>query len=132
MATIVSKTIDTYMSRHRLPASALREDGRLTLLIDDKYRVHLYPGLEGSVVLVARIASLPLEREERDRMVDRALRLAGTRLQQFVEGISTDRHAEALWLQQTVPLGADAAVDSLVADFVNALALWIAAMRRQS
>jgi len=124
------KTIESYMSRHRLPASALRDDGRLTLLIDEKYRVHMHPALAGRVVFEARIVTLPMERVERDRALEHALRLACTRLQHHADGIVVDRHVEALWLQQTVtPTEEDDDIDEALADFVNGLARWIEATK---
>lgn len=133
MSARPARAIESYMSRHRLSANALRADGRLTLLIDEQYRVHMHPALAGRVVLEARIVTLPLDRAERERVLERALRLACVRLQKHADGIFVDRYAEALWLQQMVaPTDEDDDIDLQLADFVNALARWIEAIRVQS
>lgn len=120
--------IAAYMNRHRLPAGAVH-DGVLTLRVNGRFRVHVHPARPDSVVLLAQVAHLPAERGERDRLVDRALRLGAARLQRYRSAIVCDRYTEALWLQQRYVEGeGDTSFEQCLVLFGADLAAWTDAL----
>ncbi len=56
MAVPSHPLITDYMARHGIP-DGVRADGRLTVRIDDKYRVHLLGARNGWLALSARLCS---------------------------------------------------------------------------
>lgn len=119
-----TRSLLAYVARHHLPPDALRADGRLTVLVDN-HRIHVHPGLEGRLVLEARILSLPIERGERERILDSALRLSCGRLRADPSGLAVDAAADSLWLQRALQndrLGMD--LDMALAEFITELENW--------
>ena len=122
--------IAQYVGRHGI-ADAVRADGRATVVIDDKYRVHLSGAPNGWVAISSRICGLPPAGVARNDFFADIGRLAAGRLVAQTSACVVDPAGQALWLQQMVRPGADAiAVDEAVGDFANALSFWSGAVRR--
>ncbi|CAB3666639.1 MAG: CesT family type III secretion system chaperone [Achromobacter pulmonis] len=122
--------ISAYAARHGLPPST-RADGRLTVVIDQAYRVHLQPARDGWLALSARLCPLPAGQAERDALVIELGKLAAGMLSRHAACCVVDPQDRALWLQQTLqPASGDLALDEAVGAFANALSFWAGAVRR--
>jgi hypothetical protein len=122
--------IAAYAGRHGLPAPAGAE-GRMTIVIDEAYRVHLQPAPQGWLAMTARLCALPGTGVDRDALVREAGKLAAGMLSRHKAACVVDPQGRALWLQQT--LGPDCSVQALdeaVGEFANALSFWAGAVRR--
>ena len=122
--------IADYAARHGL-SGGVRADGRLTILIDDKYRVHLLGARNGWLAISARLCSLPPGGLARERFLAEIGRKAAGMLSNQASACVIDPDEDALWLQQMVRGDVDAvAVDEAVGQFANALSFWTGAVRR--
>ncbi|KAB0614669.1 CesT family type III secretion system chaperone [Castellaniella defragrans] len=122
--------IADYAARHGM-ADGVRADGRLTVLIDDKYRVHLRGARNGWLAISARLRTLPPAGLARDRFFDEIGRQAAGMLSRYPSACVVDPDEDALWLQQMVRPDTEAAgVDEAVGRFANALSFWTGTARR--
>lgn len=122
--------IAQYVARHGIP-EVVRSDGRATVVIDDRYRVHMLGTHNGWMALSARLCALPQPGVARDRFLADIGRQAAGMLSSQPSACVVDPKEEALWLQQMVRPDADAVgVDEAVGDFANALSFWTGAVRR--
>ena len=130
MTLPVHPLVADYAARHGIP-DGVRSDGRLTVLIDDKYRVHLRGARNGWLTISARLCTLPPAGLARDRLLAEIGRQAAGMLSRHASACVVDPDEEALWLQQMVRPDTDAVgVDEAVGDFANALSFWMGAARR--
>lgn len=121
-----------YATRHRIAANnPPRSDGRLTVRVDGRWRVHLTGTVEGRtpsrIVLSARLLDLAgqLHQRSTDDLLVRLATLAAGRLKSDASGLSLDQSNQALLLMEAMPASSDLeAVETGLADFVNALAFW--------
>ena len=121
--------IAEYATRHGL-ADGVRTDGRLTVFIDDKYRIHLLAARNGWLALSARLCSLPQDKLACERFMAEIGRLAAGMLSGHASACVVDSNEEALWLQQMIRPDTDAVgVDEAVGGFANALSFWTSAVR---
>jgi len=117
--------ISRYLARAGLGEQAIRADGRATLVIDDKYRVHLQPAAGGWLSLMSRIATLPAAGMARDHMLLEMGRLAAGMLSTHASGCVVDDKEESVWLQQSIrPDISDIDLDEAIGQFANALSFW--------
>ncbi|MGB3277086.1 MAG: CesT family type III secretion system chaperone [Castellaniella sp.] len=122
--------IADYAARHGI-ADGVRADGRLTIRIDDKYRVHLLGARNGWLAISARLCALPPGSLERERLFAEIGRQAAGMLSNHPSACVVDPDEDAVWLQQMVRPDMDAVgMDEAVGDFANALAFWTSAVRR--
>lgn len=122
--------ISAYAARHGLPPSS-RADGRLTMVVDQTYRVHLQPARDGWLALSARLCTLPTGVLDRDRLVTEIGKLAAGMLARHAATCVVDPQDRALWLQQSLQPGSgELALDEALGAFANALSFWAGAMRR--
>src|SRR5690606_4340314 len=122
--------IAQYVARHGIP-DAVRSDGRATLVIDDKYRVHLAGARNGWLAVSARLCALPPAGVARDDFLVALGRHAAGMLSRQPSACVVDPAEDALWLQRMVRPDADAvSVDEAVGGFANALSFWSGAVRR--
>ncbi|WP_368643814.1 CesT family type III secretion system chaperone [Castellaniella ginsengisoli] len=122
--------IADYAARHGI-ADGVRTDGRLTIRIDDKYRVHLLGARNGWLAISARLCSLPPDGLGRERFFAEIGRQATGMLRSQSSTCVVDPGEDALWLQQMVRPDTDAVgLDEAVGDFANALSFWTHAVRR--
>ncbi|WP_323018751.1 hypothetical protein [Castellaniella sp.] len=130
MAVSSHPLIAQYVAHHGIP-EVIRSDGRATVIIDDKYRVHMLGARNGWMALSARLCMLPKTGVDRDRFLAEIGRQAAGMLSSQPSSCVVDPGEEALWLQQMVRPDADAVeVDEAVGDFANALSFWVNAVRR--
>ena len=122
--------IADYAARHRI-LDGVRADGRLTVVIDDKYRVHLHRAANGWLAISARLSTLPPPGLARERFMADIGRQAAGMLSRHASACVVDPAEDALWLQQMVRPDTDATgVDEAVGDFANALSFWAIAARQ--
>ncbi len=122
--------IADYAARHGIP-DGVRADGRLTVLIDDKYRVHLQGARNGWLAISARLCTLPPDGLGRERFFAEIGRQAAGMLSRQPSACVVDPDEDALWLQRMVRPDTDAVgVDEAVGGFANALSFWTVAARR--
>ena len=122
--------IAQYLSRHGIPEAA-RPDGRATLLIDDKYRLHLGATRLGWLAITARLCSLPPAGIVRDELFLTVGRYAAGMLTRQPSACVVDPAGEALWLQQLVRADTDdLGVDEAVGSFSKALFFWQGVLQR--
>ena len=118
--------VKAFMARQGMTAQDLRTDGRLTLTIDEKYRVHLHTASHNRVALTAKLMSLDGRRTGAvDDALARLTSLAAGKLQRHGSSLCLDERQHTLMLQQTLPANADAKeVEAALADFATVLPFW--------
>ena len=122
--------IKQYLARHGVPEAA-RSDGRATVLIDEKYRVHFTSTRQGWLAITARLCGLPPAGAERDEFFLTVGRNASGMLARQHSGCVVDPAGEALWLQHVLLPEADAlGMDEAVGSFANALSFWSGVLQR--
>lgn len=130
MSVSLHPLIARYVERHDL-AQAVRADGRATLVIDDKYRVHLSGASNGWLAITSRLCGLPPAGAARDNFLAALGRQAAGRLSRQPSACVVDPAEESLLLQQMVRPDTDpVGVDEAVGSFANALSFWQGAVRR--
>ncbi|MFC4160039.1 CesT family type III secretion system chaperone [Chitinimonas lacunae] len=116
-------------SKYALDAD-LRRDGRLTLTIDGVHRVHCLAASGGSLLLEARVCRIPADPLRRREALERAMKVAGARVQGQRDGVALNAEGDSLLLQQTLAADADLyALENELGEFVNSLVVWKAAMQ---
>jgi hypothetical protein len=118
--------IDRWAASRGLAASR-SGSGRVSLTIDDKYRVHLYDAPNRKVAIEARVRDLPAERAERDHIVQQAAEIATARMRNDAAILAVDPQEGTLLLQAEVP--ADSPEDTLD-DAIRAFAISLSFWRR--
>lgn len=125
MQKTIHPLISSYVSRHALSADSVREDGRLTLVVDDRYRVHLQSSGQGWLALSARLCSLPEAGVERDGLLLSLGRQTMAVLNRYSSSCVIDEGEQNVLLQQLVRSDSSATdVDEAVGQFINALSFW--------
>lgn len=126
----VHPLISDYAGRHGLALPA-RADGRLTMVVDDAFRIHLHAAPHGWLAITARLCALPEQGAARDELAREIGKLAAGMLSRHAAACVVDPRGRTLWLQQTVsPDSSPLALDEAVGAFVNALSFWTGAVRR--
>lgn len=126
----IHPVISAYMSRRGLLRRALSKDGSLTLRVNGKYRLRIHPFRANAVVLETLLRRFPMQRRERDLLIDRALRLACLRLKDHPCYLTIDRHVDALWLQRVyVQSVVGIEFDRAVAEFIASAETWTEALQ---
>lgn len=122
----IHPVLQSYASRHALGSDAFRDDGRLVLEFDDRFRVQVRPASEGRLALVARLADLSRwPGASADDVLQRLVVKAAGLARSHASGLAIEDAMDSLQLQQVLP--AAIGVDSLereLAEFVNALVFW--------
>lgn len=91
----------------------------------DRVRVHLVETPGQGVLVESRIADIPLNLGERDRLIQRAMTTSTARLRDSAVTLCADKDACCLLLQVQVPSGSDVrAMSSAVQNLVNEVDLW--------
>lgn len=117
--------VQTWLHRHPEAAAALRDDGRLTLSLADRARMHLQPLPGGSLLMEGRIAALPPAGRTRAERIDTLLRGGAARMATHAQAVAIDAEAETFVLQQTLDDGlSPVAFEQAVEDFMRALVFW--------
>ena len=121
--------MDEYMRSTGLDRSELHHDGELPLVFDETLRVKLVPMPDGGIALESRVRPMPTATGERERLVERALKVSLGRMDTNADALTMGEDREALKLQSL--LRADATRSELEACLeahLNALTFWRGAL----
>lgn len=126
--------VRAYAQRNGIDASAFREDGRITLTIDERYRVQLRAAADGRLALSSLLLDLgQLAGPRVDAILQRLATWAAGMMRDHASALALDEAAQALLLQQELAASSDvAALESELADFVNVLAFWVRTCAREA
>lgn len=129
MSHTMHPLIAAYVARHgiEVPQPFL---GRVTVMVDDRYRVHIQATSQGAVVLLARLATLPAEGAGRDQWLQQVGKLALGTLSAYPAACVVDPRETALWLQQVLTHAGETSLEESMGQFVNALSFWVGALSR--
>lgn len=121
--------IADFAIRRKVP---LPEGGadRLTVIVDEKYRIHFYSLPNGSVAMCARLTHLPRPGNERDAFLQEVGKIAAGMLAENNPGCVVDQRETSLWLQQIIAQGEEVALDNAFGQFVNCLSFWTSVLER--
>ena len=118
-----------YMRSSGLGADALRSGGELPLVFDEALRVRLVPLQDGGIALESRVRPMPESADERERIVERALKLSMGRMDGHGDALAMTEDREALRLQSFVRADATRAdLEACLEAHLNALAFWRGAL----
>lgn len=123
----VPAALHSFMTRQGLGRQDLRADGRLTLAIDSRYRVHLHPAADQGILISAQVKDLAghYQASGTEAALLRLMALATGLMTQYASGLSLDRQRQALVLQHRLRSDVDATgIENALGEFVNALAFW--------
>lgn len=119
--------VHAFMARNGISPQELRSDGKLSLSIDGKYRVHVHSGAHNRVALTTDLMSFA-GRSSQAAVADaleRLLTLGAGMLQQHPSTLCVDDRRQALLLQLALPASAEAEeVEKAIAELVNVLPFW--------
>lgn len=91
----------------------------------DSVRLRFSELPSGEVLVESRLAPLPQAPAERDRMLEKAMKVSAAKLPLTVGGLTVDPDGAALWLQATMSGQADLAqFDQTVEQLVNEVEQW--------
>lgn len=125
--------LSAYMERLGLEDSVLREDGRLRLQVDARYRVDLLALPGGRLAILSDLADLgSWPAAQVDNLLLHLLELAAGLLRDHACGLVIDARRQRLQLQQVLP--SEASVDDLeqaMAGFLNVLPFWSQTCRQE-
>lgn len=129
MSQPIPALIADYVARHGINVPT-PYSGRLTVVVDERYRVHMHTVGHDAVVLLCRLASLPPSGPVRDAWLMKAGTLAIGTLSSYAAACVVDPRELALWLQQIVQPDCGPSMDESLGQFVNALSFWAGALPR--
>lgn len=121
------RLLQAYLARQGLPPLTEEGVGRVTIHVDDRYRVQVAIIHQICVALRARLVPMPATSIERDALIMDAGRWMQMLLPDYAATCVVDVRDDSLWLQQTVVANATIETFELaMASFVNVLAFWSA------
>lgn len=126
-AADISPVVQSFMARNGVSADDVRSDGRLTLTMDGKFRVHLNPAGPTWVALTTDLMALAGGRQRAavDDALERLMNLNAGMLRDHPSALVIDERRDALLLQQCVPAqAAGAELETALAEFLNVLPFW--------
>lgn len=95
----------------------------------DRVRVHLLELPSKGILVESRIADIPLNPSDRDRLIQRAMSTSTGRLRDSAVTLCADKEASSLLLQIQVPPGSDVrTMTAAVQSLVNEVDLWRAVL----
>jgi hypothetical protein len=126
--TMLHTGVKDFMTRRGISSSALRNDGRLSLTIDEKYRIHLRPVANGQLALQAKVMELPDTANSRaaDEVIEHLLNRSAGMLREYASTLCLEPQGQTVQLQAL--LAADTSCEQLeaeIAEFTNALDFWV-------
>lgn len=126
--------LHAYSQRHGIEPTALRDDGRMVLEVNERYRLDLRPAADGAVAVTARLlglASVPPAMQ--DDLLLRLTTMATGLARDHAAGLVIDEARQTLLLQQVLPgtLGVTELEEEL-AGFANQLEFWSRVVLRES
>jgi len=120
----IHPAVKAYAERHRIDGGAVRSDGRLTLSVDGRYRLHLRTLVDNRIAVTARLLDLS-GRSNTDDLLGRLGSIGAGMLRDHASTLCLDERDQALLLQEVLVPATDAAqLESAIAGFLNALGFW--------
>ncbi|MEO5672277.1 MAG: CesT family type III secretion system chaperone [Ramlibacter sp.] len=118
--------IAAYALQQGLDASAFRTDGRLTLRVDGRYRVHLRRVANGRIAITARLMSLnEHSAAAAEELLLRLSAMGAGLLRAHDSGLCIDEVEQALQLQLQLPADTDGErLEAEMERYLNALTFW--------
>lgn len=121
------RALQEFMCRRGIAVTSLGSDGRLSLNIDSKYRIHLRPISANLLALQAKVTSL--QRRDglaADDVLLRLMRLGSGVLQEHACTFCFEKPGQDLILQEVLDAntGGGEGLEAAIADFVNVLEFW--------
>jgi hypothetical protein len=123
-------SVRAFMVRNGIPDEQVRNDGRLTLRMDGKARVHIHSLAPAWMALTTDLFSLRAlaSNREVDEALESLMNIQAGMLQQHPSALVIEDKRGILMLQQIVPSDADGgAVEQALAELMNVLPFWQAA-----
>ena len=118
-----------YMNAGGMGPESLKNGGELPLVFDEALRVRLVPMADGRVALESRVRAVPEDGGERDKMVERALKLSLGRMQDHGESLTMTEDRQAFRVQSLLPAAASRAdLEAVLETHLNALSYWRSAL----
>lgn len=114
-----------------LGAEAPFTDKRLSMTVDDTYRLQLLERKDGRILMRARLKALPEAGRQRDDLLEECARLTCGRMLKAGVTCAVDSLERALWLQQLCSVSSAQDLDEQVGAFVNELTFWLNAVVRR-
>lgn len=117
-----------FMARRGIAVTTLRNDGRLSLTIDEKYRVHLRPASDGRLALQAKVADFPDAANNRaaDEAIEHLLNRSAGMLRKYASTLCLEPHSQTVRLQQLLAANTSGEqLEAEIAEFTNALDYWV-------
>lgn len=102
---------------------------RLSLTVDDRYRLQLQKRTDGRVLLRARLCRLPGAGPARDEVLRHCAQLVCGRMLKAPVTCAIDERESNLWLHQLCEASTTQVLDERVGEFVNELAFWVSAVK---
>lgn len=121
--------IADYVARHGITVPEPFR-GRVTVVVDDCYRVHLQATDGDAVAMICRLTGLPPAGATRDQWLLNVGKLALGTLSACAASCVIDPGEKALWLQHILMPGEGISLDESMGQFVNALSFWKGALPR--
>ena len=120
------QVLRAYMSVYGIDAGAIRQDGRLALTFDGRWRVQVRPLADGRCVLVALVMELRQLPEIRaDDVLVRLGQYASGLIRDHRSTLAMDEGGDRLLLQQVLEAAPTLPqLEEALGDFVNVLAFW--------
>ena len=119
-----------YMQAGGLGEDRLRNGGELPLVFDETLRVRMVALGDGAIALESRLFALPQEAMEREKLVERALKLSFGRMRDHGDTLTMTEDRSALRLQTLVSADASRVeLETGLEAHLNALAYWRTALR---
>ena len=125
----VPAAMQEYMRASGVGEEHLRASGELSLVFDTVLRVRLVPMPDGAIALESRVRAMPTVAGERERLVERALKLSLGRMEAHSDVLALDEDRQGLRLQSIVRTNATRAeLEQRLEAHLNALAFWRSAL----
>ncbi len=102
---------------------------RLSMIVDDRYRLQLQQRPDGRVLVRTRLRSLPEAGPGREEVLRQCARLACGRILHAPVACAVDDNERGLWLQQLCEASTTQELNEHVGTFVNELAFWVKAVK---
>lgn len=115
------------MARHEVKEQDLRSDGRLTLAIEGRYRIHLQAAPMGRLAITATVLNLAerLSEPKTEQILVTVMTHAAGMLQKYPSSLCLDLEQEALLLQLTLPPSTEVEqLETELGYFASALGFW--------
>jgi hypothetical protein len=119
--------VQSFIARNSLSSDDVRADGRLSLTLDGKFRVHLHSAGPAWVALTTDLMALSKfgRDADADDVLERLMNMSAGLLRGHSSALVMDARRGTLMLQLSVPANASGdELENALAEFVNVLPFW--------